>query len=415
MGNIRSWGNTISKTISYLPLDDLNQIVLPIGNNNSYGDASIPLDGFSIKNTLPLDDKQFINSQITINEFILNQQKVLYGIPGKNNVTIAGAIASDVHGKDGFWGGSFIKNIESLNISLPSGEVVEATRTKNSELFYTTIGGYGLTGFILGVKFYDNNINFSNSFTKNVKKGEGIQNLLNSFTNEFNLYSVAWVDLINKSYKWILNEYKPNGLNFNLDNKKTLLNPELPISFSFIGSNSFNSMGFVNSLYYKLQKSNRKIKNLYDVYYPLSFITNTKNISKKRRIIQIQFSIPNRSKNKLHELLDLLIFRQTPLLCSIKKLSKNETDLNLSFVQDGWTVAVDFSEINFNKSYLRKFYRELIKHGGKVYLAKDSTLEKEEFLEMYDNFYDWKKIVKKIDPENLFQSQLSKRLDLKNW
>ena len=100
-------------------------------------------------------------------------------------------------------------------------------------------------------------------------------------------------------------------------------------------------------------------------------------------------------------------------MCSVKRLRAKEDGINLSFVQDGWTAAIDFSEKEFNHKSIRIFYSELIKHGGKIYLGKDSTLTVSEFHDMYPDLDAWKKVVKGIDKNNLYQSSLSKRLNIK--
>ena len=88
---------------------------------------------------------------------------------------------------------------------------------------------------------------------------------------------------------------------------------------------------------------------------------------------------------------------------------------NLSFHQKGWTVAIDFPYKNFNLEEIQKFYSELSKYEGKIYLAKDSTLNSLNFRKMYPNFEKWSMIVKELDPNNIFQSSQSVRLGLKNW
>ena len=138
-------------------------------------------------------------------------------------------------------------------------------------------------------------------------------------------------------------------------------------------------------------------------------------MQKKRKIIQVQFSIPIKNENKIQNLIDLLIDGQTPILCSVKRLTHNESELNFSFVQDGWTFAVDFPYETFNKNTIRKFYKELIKLEGKIYLAKDISLNEEEFKSMYPNYIDWSKVVKEVDPDKKFQSEMSVRLGLKKW
>ena len=164
----------------------------------------------------------------------------------------------------------------------------------------------------------------------------------------------------------------------------------------------------------ELEKTDEN-KKFNDVFYPLGVISDTRNFAKKRKIVQVQFSLPIKNENKIQYLIDMLIDGQTPILCSVKRLTHNESNLNFSFVQDGWTFAVDFPYETFNKKTIRKFYSELIKQEGKVYLAKDISLNEEEFKSMYPNYRDWLMVVKGVDPDKKFQSEMSVRLGLKKW
>ena len=175
-------------------------------------------------------------------------------------------------------------------------------------------------------------------------------------------------------------------------------------------------MALINKIYY-LVNSNKEsnIKTLKDVIYPLNKYSDTRNISSRRKIIQIQFSIPLKNQLAISNLLDAAIHRQSPLLCSIKRLNSNETDLNLSHVQNGWTVAIDYPYENFDHNAIRKFYEMLVEFDGLIYLAKDSTLTYYEFRKMFSNYDNWHTIVKEIDKSKKFESMLSERLKLKNW
>tara|TARA_B100000902_G_scaffold399611_1_gene471348 strand:+ start:2844 stop:4082 length:1239 start_codon:yes stop_codon:yes gene_type:complete len=409
---INSWGNTSNK---YIKLSNsLKSPTLTIGNNNSYGDVSMPLGSNSYLPS-PSPKSNYLNPFSSIEDLMYKNTITFFGVPGKSNVTIGGAIASDVHGKDCSWGGSFIKNIKSLNLVLANGDSINCSREKNSEIFFTTIGGYGLTGSITGVELNNNLIRLTEKYCSNLKKGSGFESLLNNFTNEKNEYSVAWVDLLNKERNWVFETSAPKKEESKSKVIQTKDAFEPGLSLPFIGRNVLQSMSYVNKIYYKLAKEGSAVKDRGKVLYPLSFVSNTKNISKKRKIIQIQFSLPKKNEKHIDDLIDVLIYKQVPLLCSLKKLSNNETELNLSFIQEGWTIAVDFSYINFNFESIRFFYKKLISLEGKIYLAKDSSLKSEEFREMYQNFHSWSKIIKKIDPNNMFQSQMSKRLELKNW
>ena len=409
---VKSWGNTSSKEI--YRVTNTKKHFLIFGNNNSYGDASIPLSNETLivnefKNDL------FVNSNFEIEKYMIESQNQLFGIPGKQNVTLGGAVASDVHGKDGFWGGSFIKNVEELLIKLPNNEIIECSIKNNPEIFYTTIGGYGLTGNILGIKFLKNNLQFSNNFQSIIKKGSGLTELLEEFKLQQDEYGVAWIDLVNKGFKWVLEVSKPDQKIIS-KTKFAKEKKEFNYSVPFIGRNYLKSMTAINNFYYKFNINNKiysksRIKTL----YPLGVLSNTKNIVKNRKIIQVQFSISDDYVQELENIIGTLIHNQIPLLCSIKRMEANPTNLNLSFTQKGWTVAVDFAYENFSSSSIRNFYKKLINCEGKIYLAKDSTLNEHEFKEIFPEHKEWSKIVKKIDPYNVYQSEMSKRLGIKNW
>ena len=413
---INSWGNTSYKKVKVSRSLDMSKSYLNFGNNNSYGDASIPLGNNTLEISHRKAEEGFYYSSSTIEEAVSFLKKSMYSIPGKSNVTLGGAVAADVHGKDGQLSGSFIKNIESINLLLPSGEAIVCNRAENAEIFYATVGGYGLTGVILGVKLIkDLPALYSQYESKNLK-GTGLNNLFQNFPDSEDSLSVAWLDLLDEEYKWVITHSTPTCIEVKEERKFFALKKELNFSVPIVSNNYLNLLSYINKIYFLSKKENSvSIKKRESIHYPLNFLSDTRNIARNRKVIQIQFSIPIRNESSVDSLLKLLIQNQKPLLCSVKKLSNNETDINFSFVQKGWTIAVDFSEDNFNREEIRTFYKKLIELEGKVYLAKDSTLNQNEFKNMFRNLEEWSRIVKKIDPNNIFQSEMSYRLGIKTW
>ena len=242
----------------------------------------------------------------------------------------------------------------------------------------------------------------------------GINSLLNSFNTVHNEFWVGWIDLLNNKFRWVTKKSIPGEKNSNI--RKTKDGKVFDFSIPFIGNNRFNILGIINMLYYRLNKnSNDKIIDYFQTFYPLSVITDTRNISSRRKIVQVQFSIPIEHELELERLLAKLIRNQKPLLCSVKKLADQKIINNLSFYQHGWTIAVDFPYDSFNRDEIEKFYDELSSFNGKIYLAKDLTLDEKNFRKMYPESLKWEKIVKEIDPKNTYQSELSNRLGLKKW
>ena len=193
--NINSWGN-FNPEITYKINKHPDSIsYLDIGNLNSYGDCCLPLNAISQ-----------IKKSSLVNETIFNYQmkhgNYLYGTPGKSDVTIAGAVASDTHGKDNNWGGSFYKNVKKIHLSV-NGDELEISNEKEPELFDATVGGYGLTGTIKSIELYESDISLSETYKTFTETGFGIDNLLSSFNSKNKEFWVGWIDLHNKKFPWV--------------------------------------------------------------------------------------------------------------------------------------------------------------------------------------------------------------------
>lgn len=404
--NISSWGKVSNKEVS-INSDLLNgNITLPIGNLNSYGDSCIPKNEFAFQST-----KKNIPNR-TVLETMKKNNFRFFGIPGKANVTIAGAVASDVHGKDNLWGGPFSKNIKKMELTISSNKKIEISRKINEELFYSTIGGLGLTGVITDIEFTNNLSELSSTVKTKVTKGIGLSDLFKNFNVKESTYWSAWVDLIDERKKWVsftseelkntsVSEYESN---YNLDTV------ENNISLSMDSKLLFKQ---INNLYYMLNKEKISTKSIYETLYPITRFSDTRILTGPKGLIQIQFVIPKNKEMHAEKLIQLLIENNNPILCSLKRL--NDGEGLMSFSKNGWTFAIDFSYKNFNSKNLDKFYKSLISLGGHVYLAKDFLLDKDSFNSMYMNIEQWRKIVKYYDPKNQFQSDLSYRLGMKNW
>lgn len=404
--NISSWGKTSKKEVKvYNQIDDIEQI-LPIGNLNSYGDSCIPRGN----NVFEFGDKNLVNT--TILEYTNQNKKKLFGIPGKANVTLGGAIASDVHGKDNLWGGTFSKNIEQMSIQIDKDKIITTSRTENKELFYSTIGGLGLTGLIVDIQIINNLENLKEIATTIVEKGEGLASMFKNFEFEESCYWSCWLDLVGSKQKWISYKTKEKDqISKKIQNKSLFLEfNENKITFNLSNKLFLKNL---NYFYYIFNKEKVKTNSIYETLYPIKNFYDTRYLAGREGLIQIQFVIPVHKENEAEKLLSLLTQKNNPILCSVKRITDAEGIL--SFCKNGWTFALDFSKKSFNPSNLNAFYKKLIEVGGSIYLAKDSLLDEENFLHMYPQIKEWRKSVQYFDPKNKFQSSLSNRLGIKNW
>ena len=179
--------------------------------------------------------------------------------------------------------------------------------------------------------------------------------------------------------------------------------------------NSWSVRAF-NSIYYRLQSSNKGVFiSDYDrFFYPLDGVGNWNRMYGKRGFLQYQCVIPlDRSRQGMKLLLEALTDSRRPsFLAVLKRLGKEGPGL-FSFPAEGYTLAID---IPFTDSGVFPFMDCLddivLKHGGRVYLAKDARLRGETFRTMYPRFSEWNKRKADIDPGNIFSSDMSRRLGM---
>ena len=412
---IKSWGNIFEKNAELIEVPNRQDKYIPVGNQNSLSDSNVPIEGKALK----LNSSDYfedlnntvVNSSVTIGEYVEKNKKLLYGIPGTPNVTFGGAIAADVHGKDAHWGKSFAANIEKIKLKLSSNQVIDISRNSESDIFGATIGGFGLTGQIISAKLKPNDIKYSDFFNTSIKKGEGVSDLIDEIRVIDNNYFLAVIDLVNKNDKWIIKRSSPveaeNIKPHAIESKKKKSSIYLP----FVGSNFLYSLNLLNSIYPHIQKDG--VNHYSNTLYPQGGNRDPRIFCKNKKLVEIQFSIPMKEINNIEKIFKIIKDHFNPITCSLKILSDQEKLNNLSFYQEGVGVNFAIPSNKVNLKIIETLFTLLIAIGGKINLSKDCLLNEKQFKEMYPEFEQWIKVVKKVDPNDNFQSSLSKRLGIK--
>jgi decaprenylphospho-beta-D-ribofuranose 2-oxidase len=430
--NLSGWGNNINVTSNiYLPKNNidisnlyksgtiLNSITRGLGR--SYGDSSLDNNVISLKNYekfFKFDDKLGIlecSSNYSLNEIlklIIKKGWFLNVTPGSKFVTIGGAIASDVHGKNHHLDGSFSDYVFSLKVITSEGILYNCSKEENSELFHASCGGMGLTGIIVSAKIKLFKIN-SKIIDTQIIKTKNLKETINKFKKlNNNKYLVAWIDALAK------NEHMGRSVIFigNHSNEGDLsfiekIKFSIPKIFPGFLLNKY-AIKFFNKLYYFFHHDNRKFKqNLDNFFYPLDNINNWNNLYGKNGFIQVQILI---SESNFEEIIcKVLKFfqdkKQFSFLSTLKELGPGNKNY-LSFPSKGYTLTLD---LKMNKD-LKKIYAEfellLASYNIKVYLTKDSFMSKKFFENTYKELNKFKEIKNKYDPLDLIKSFQSKRL-----
>ena len=430
--NLSGWGNNINVTSNiYLPKNNidisnlyksgtiLNSITRGLGR--SYGDSSLDNNVISLKNYekfFKFDDKLGIlecSSNYSLNEIlklIIKKGWFLNVTPRSKFVTIGGAIASDVHGKNHHLDGSFSDYVFSLKVITSEGILYNCSKEENSELFHASCGGMGLTGIIVSAKIKLFKIN-SKIIDTQIIKTKNLKETINKFKKlNNNKYLLAWIDALAKnehmgrSVIFIGNHSNEGDLSF-IEKKKF----SIPKIFPGFLLNKY-AIKFFNKLYYFFHHDNRKFKqNLDNFFYPLDNINNWNNLYGKNGFIQVQILI---SESNFEEIIGKVLKffqdkKQFSFLSTLKELGPGNKNY-LSFPSKGYTLTLD---LKMNKD-LKKIYAEfellLASYNIKVYLTKDSFMSKKFFENTYKELNKFKEIKNKYDPLDLIKSFQSKRL-----
>ncbi|PZR03202.1 MAG: FAD-linked oxidase [Flavobacterium psychrophilum] len=434
---VSNWGNYPSidaKTKSFTSVSELDQDQLPEasyiarGNGRCYGDSSLQshiISTLKYDKILEFDAKEGIikcQSGITFStliDFLIPRGLFLPVTPGTKFITVGGAIASDIHGKNHHVEGSFQNHIIHIEVLLASGDIIECSREKESDLFMATCGGMGLTGIILSAKFRLKKI--ETALIKQVSiKARNLDHIFDLF-EEFKstTYSVAWIDCLQGGDKLgrsllMVGEHATKqelGSDESLRNPNGKLKLSIPFNFPNIVLNKITIKIF-NFLFYHKQIAARKESyvNFDKFFYPLDFINSWNRMYGNRGFVQYQFVLPiENSKEGLRKILSEINNQGMGSFLAVLKLFGNYEGL-ISFPMQGYTLALDFPIRKGLFEFLDRLDQIVVDCGGRIYLTKDARMDKKVFEKGYPNLERFKNIVKKFNPDLKWRSVQSDRL-----
>ena len=398
------------------------------GAGRSYGDSSLNdrvissrfLDGFS---SFDVETGELrCSSGVTIDDLLkVCIPKGLFPavVPGTKQVSIGGAIAADIHGKNHHLDGSFCDYVDSFTLALANGETKTCSRKKNKELFHATCGGMGLTGVVLDATLKLEKISSSTIKSKSIATNNLSQTLEQLELQNDKKFVVAWVDCLAK------NESLGRGIvhsgNFEEGEDKEgpleyvdRWGPSVPFNTPSLFLNRY-SMSWFNGMYYWLyEKSNSDDVESYDsFFFPLDGVKNWNRLYGRRGFLQYQFLLPEESASEgMRLILDKVASAGKGSFLAVLKKFGAANDNLLSFPGPGLTLTLDFKVESALFPLLDELDRIVIDHGGKHYLAKDARLTESTFKAGYPNWEKFKKVKDKVDPDQRFASLQSHRIGL---
>ncbi|WP_344686183.1 FAD-binding oxidoreductase [Saccharopolyspora taberi] len=347
-------------------------------------------------------------------------------LPGTRQVTIGGAIGCDIHGKNHHSHGSFGNHVLSMDLLTADGQVRTLTPDgEGSELFWATVGGVGLTGIVLRAKVKMKRTE-SAYFIVDADRTKDLDETLELFSNGSDMnydYSMAWFDAISTGAKLGRSAFSRGSLA-----KLDELPPKLranPLKFDAPQLLTFPDVfpnGLANKLtfstlsevwYRKTPKAGRgQVQNLTAFYHPLDMFGEWNRAYGSKGFLQYQFIVPFEEHEALRRLVQRIAESGHVSFLNVLKRMGDSSRAPLSFPVPGWTITVDFPI----KDGLHRFCEELdemvLGAGGRLYFAKDSRTTPEMIQQMYPRLDEWRRIRAAVDPEGIFNSDLSRRLAL---
>lgn len=310
--------------------------------------------------------------------------------PGTKFVTIGGAIASDVHGKNHHKDGSFRACVDWVEVMGTTGEVTRASPTENSALFEHTLGGMGLTGIITRAAIRLRPVG-SAWIAQTTIPAPNLRAAMEVFeANQEATYSVAWIDCLadganlGRSLVMLGEHAERNDLIGRARSVpfKTPAKSKRTVPFDFPGYalNRFSVRAF-NALYYRAgsRKKGTQLVDWDTYFYPLDAILEWNRIYGRKGFAQFQCVLPlETSEAGLSQLLKAISKAGAGSFLAVLKRFGAQ-DSAFSFPMEGYTLALDFPINAKTLRLLGELDRITLEHRGRFYLAKDSRMPAETF------------------------------------
>lgn len=406
--------------------DDLARLasLIPRGMGRSYGDSALAeqivdtrqlryLRSFD-ESSGQLDCDAGVNLSQLLDVFVPRGWFIPV-TPGTKFVSIGGAIASDVHGKNHHLHGCFSECVDSIEILLADGSLIRCSRNEHAELFHATCGGMGLTGLIVSAQLSLKRIE-SAYITQTTYKAANLEEVVALFeAHSAATYSVAWIDCLTSGKTLgrsllMLGEHARDG-ELSLAPKSTL---SIPLDMPSILLNRYSVQTF-NELYYqRIRRTESQQRVGYEsFFYPLDGIRQWNRLYGKRGFLQYQFVIPKAAGLEgIRAILQrIAASRRGSFLAVLKALGAANNNL-LSFPAEGYTLALDFKYEAGLLELLSELDAMVLAYGGHLYLSKDARMSEATFKHSYPNWPQFQETRARYGALHKFASLQSRRLGL---
>lgn len=408
--------------------------VIARGLGRSYGDASLQPNG--VVKTERLDNFIEFNEETgvlraqagvsleDVMAFSVPRGFLPPVIPGTKHVTLGGAFACNVHGKNQYKMGEFAEHVSSIRLLTADRKSIECSPVEHADLFWATAGGMGMTGIIeeLSLKLMPI---YSTSLRTSSQRVDNIDAMIGAFEAHKHSadYMVGWIDHMAKrdqvgrgvfeaANHITASEggrpcasYRSNGARF-----------KVPFYLPRFALNKYVMAGYNHTRFRRFEKPATSMSDFSSFFHPLDAIAGWNRLYGKAGFFQYQCLIPE-SEAVAGHLRQLLVSLHEEKIFSFLAVIKYHRagKAPLSFSQGGYSLALDFPNNARVRSAIPRINHWIAERGGRVYLAKDALLSADMFRRMYGHHgTQWCEQVADMDPHGRFSSMMSERLQWKS-
>jgi decaprenylphospho-beta-D-ribofuranose 2-oxidase len=442
---LTGWGLTMPSRARVVRVRDTADVVDEVGNagprgilargaGRTYGDAAqngggTVLDLAGLAAIEVLDDGDVVAGAgamlADIVPEVLAHGRFLPVTPGTRYVTVGGAIAADVHGKNHHVDGSIGAHLRWIDLVTADGSVRRLARdgsTEDQRLLDATIGGMGLTGVVLAARF--GTIPSPSPYVRvDTYRVDGLDELMARMVDDDvkHRYSVAWVDGMAKGAKLgrgvlTVADHAEPGASQRRDGTPTAGLPRLSMPPVPVSPLNRVSLGAFNEAYFRKAPREKlgALEGLAPFFYPLDVVGRWNRLYGPGGFLQYQFAVPDSGGEVVRRSLEALAGIGAPSFLSVlKRFGPGSAASPLSFPIEGWTLAVDVpTRVEGLAQVLDDLDELVLAAGGRLYLAKDSRAVPATIAAGYPRLPEFQALVRELDPSRVFVSDQARRLSL---
>jgi decaprenylphospho-beta-D-ribofuranose 2-oxidase len=351
--------------------------------------------------------------------------------PGTRHVTVGGAVAADVHGKNHHVDGSWMNHVVALTLALPGGETRVVSPAQDADVFWATAGGMGLTGVVTSCTFRAIPVETSQMLVDATRLPD-LDAVLAAMTDSDrrSRYTVAWLDVLARGRslgRSVLTtaDHAPLAAvsgsepsDASVAAAARAFDPHArfgaPLLVPGPVLNRFSIRAF-NELWFRKAPASRRdeLQSITTYFHPLDLVRDWNRLYGRGGFVQWQFVVPDAATDTLRAVIERLGGAGAASFLTVLKHFGPANPAPLSFPAPGWTLALDIPAAAPGLAVvLDELDRLVVEAGGRVYLAKDSRVDPSLLAAMYPRLDEWRAVQARLDPAGELRSDLARRLGL---